>query len=103
MISELKTQESKTIICKPAKPIPRISFVPEKKPIIKSYEERKAEIIGRMGQQDQQVRDSTDRRWIKCEICGKIGEDSEFNNYGGTGHLNLGECSECARKQRINK
>ena len=65
---------------------------------LKSYEERKAEILGKMDQQEVQVRDSSDVRWIRCEICKKIGEDGEFNSYGGPNHINLGICSDCARK-----
>lgn len=68
------------------------------KPVSKSYEERKAEILGSMDQQEEQVRDSTDTRWIKCELCGKIGEDAEFSSYGGPNHVNLGVCSECMHK-----
>lgn len=68
--------------------------------VLSSYEKRKAEIIGRMDQQEEQVRDSFDIRWIKCEICGKIGEDAEFSSYGGVGHLNLGVCSNCMHKNR---
>lgn len=79
---------------------PRRSTQERPHPISKSYEARKAEIIGRMNQQEEQVRDSTDTRWIKCEQCGKIGEDSEFSRYGGEGHINLGVCNDCARKER---
>ncbi|MDE6667722.1 MAG: hypothetical protein K2K38_05185 [Clostridia bacterium] len=66
----------------------------------KGYEERKAEIIARIDQQKVQVRDSSDVRWIRCEICGKIGEDAEFSSYGGPNHINLGICSDCTRKAR---
>lgn len=66
----------------------------------KSYEERKAEIIGKINQQKEQARDSNDIRWIKCELCGKIGEEGEFICYGGPEHLNLGICCDCIRKTR---
>lgn len=48
-------------------------------------------------QQEVQVRDSQDRRWVKCKFCGKIALDSEFSSYGGTNHINLGICHECQR------
>lgn len=67
--------------------------------VTKSYEERKAEIIGRMDQQEELVTDSTDTRWVKCEQCGKIGEDSEFSRYGGENYINLGVCNDCTRKE----
>lgn len=54
-------------------------------------------------QQDTQVRDAEDNRWIKCEICGKIAKESEFISYGGSGHMNLGKCKECSKNKRITK
>lgn len=50
-----------------------------------------------MDQQEVQVRDSQDRRWVKCKFCGKIALDSEFSSYGGPNHINLGICSECQK------
>jgi hypothetical protein len=47
-------------------------------------------------QQETQVRDAEGNRWIKCEFCGKIAKDNEFNSYGGAGHINLGTCKECS-------
>lgn len=47
-------------------------------------------------QQETQVRDAAGNRWIKCEFCGKIAMESEFNTYGGAGHINLGTCKECS-------
>ena len=47
-------------------------------------------------QQETQVRDAEGNRWIKCEFCGKIAKDNEFNSYGGVGHVNLGTCKECS-------
>ena len=66
----------------------------------KDYEARKAEIVDMVDQQEKQVRDSTDTRWVKCELCGKIGEDAEFSSYGGPNHINLGVCNDCVRKAR---
>ena len=47
-------------------------------------------------QQETQVRDAAGNRWIKCEFCGKIAMENEFNSYGGAGHINLGTCKECS-------
>lgn len=57
-------------------------------------------------QQETPIRDAEGNRWIKCEFCGKIAVDREFNSYGGAGHVNRGTCKECsannsAVKQRI--
>lgn len=54
-------------------------------------------IMERMNQQEEQVRDSEGRRWIKCEYCEKIALESEFSSYGGINHVNLGICYECQR------
>lgn len=48
-------------------------------------------------QQEKPVRDAAGNRWIKCEFCGKIAMDDEFDSYGGPGHVNLGICKECSR------
>lgn len=58
------------------------------------------EVKDKFVQQDTQIRDSTGKRWIKCEICGKIKESSEFLSYGGPNHINLGKCFECSRKPK---
>lgn len=47
-------------------------------------------------QQKTIVRDAEGNRWVKCEYCGRIARESEFNFYGGTNHINLGTCKECA-------
>lgn len=52
-------------------------------------------VLSRIDQQNEQVRDENGRRWIKCEICGKIAPDSEFSFYGGRDHINLGVCYVC--------
>ncbi len=70
---------------------------PEKKPQL-SYEERKSEIIDKMNQTENVVIDSTGVKWIKCEICGKVDEASEFVMYGGANRRTLGLCAECSRK-----
>ena len=57
------------------------------------------EILERINQQDVQVRDSSGRRWIKCECCGKIDVADCFSSYGGRNHVKLGICEDCARKK----
>lgn len=49
-------------------------------------------------QQETQVRDADDNRWIKCEYCGLIAKESEFISYGGLNHVNLGTCKTCSSK-----
>lgn len=46
-------------------------------------------------QQRRSVRDSSNRRWMRCESCGKIGTSDKFWTYGGKDHVNLGECYDC--------
>ena len=85
----------------PFKPIaPNTVFnplLPKAKPLL-SYEERKAEIIDKMDQTDSIVLDSIGEKWIKCEICGKIDEATNFVMYGGKNRATLGICAECSRK-----
>lgn len=61
-------------------------------------EDFKRNLAERLNQQEKQVRDAQGNRWIRCEFCGKIAEDSEFSSYGGAigVHLNLGTCKECS-------
>ena len=61
-------------------------------------EEELRSIEERLNQQEKQVRDSDDNRWIRCEFCGKNAKESEFSSYGGAigVHLNLGTCKECS-------
>jgi Skp family chaperone for outer membrane proteins len=54
-------------------------------------------LLERMNQQEEQVRDSQGRRWIKCEYCGKIALESKFSSYGGSNRINLGTCYECQK------
>lgn len=54
-------------------------------------------------QQETQVRDAAGNRWIKCEFCGKIAMENEFNSYGGVGHINLGTCKECSANNPVVK
>ena len=59
-------------------------------------EDFKKNMESNFSQQETQVRDSEGNRWIKCEFCGKIAEESEFTSYGGACHINLGTCKECS-------
>lgn len=59
-------------------------------------EDFKRNMESNFSQQETQVRDAAGNRWIKCEFCGKIAIESEFNTYGGAGHINLGTCKECS-------
>ena len=58
------------------------------------------EVKDRFDQQEEQIWDSFNTRWVKCEVCGKIRPSSEFVSYGGEHHMNLGLCDECHRKNR---
>ena len=51
--------------------------------------------ISVLDQQDWIARDSSGRRWVRCEICHKAKPESEFSCYGGQNHINLGICREC--------
>ena len=57
------------------------------------------EVKNRFTQQSYQIIDSKGRRWIKCEICGKIKLSREFVSYGGANYINLGICYECSQKK----
>jgi len=61
------------------------------------YESRKNSILSKINQQEQRVVDIKGKRWIRCELCGEVKEESEFLSYGGPGHINLGECKTCKR------
>lgn len=74
---------------------PIIKKEPEEKITPKSIEERRKEILPKMNQQEEPVRDSSGERWIKCEKCGKIALSSDFVVYGGEGKATLGECYDC--------
>ena len=50
-------------------------------------------------QQEHVIRDRYKKRWVKCKKCGSIKQESDFVSYGGQGHINLGLCRECGRKQ----
>lgn len=48
-----------------------------------------------LSQQETPIWDANGKRWIKCEVCGKIALASEFSCYGGAHHVNLGTCKMC--------
>lgn len=58
------------------------------------------EVKDKFTQQEFQIRDSSGRRWIQCELCGDIKPESEFGSYGGTNHVNLGVCYKCSRRDK---
>lgn len=64
---------------------------------MKRYNEVKEKFV----QQETPIRDSSGRRWVQCEICHEIKEDSEFSSYGGMNHVNLGKCSKCSRNSSL--
>lgn len=58
------------------------------------------EVKDKFTQQEYQIRDSSGRRWVQCELCGEIKLESEFGSYGGTNHVNLGVCYKCSRRDK---
>ena len=73
----------------PVRPVePKVSSKPE--PTID---------LSELDQQDKIARDSSGRRWVKCEICRKAKPEGEFISYGGPNHINLGICRECNRQR----
>ena len=58
------------------------------------------EVKDKFTQQEHQIRDSSGRRWVQCELCGEIKLESEFGSYGGTNHVNLGVCYKCSRRDK---
>ena len=63
-----------------------------------SYDARRESVLPRMDQQQEQVRDATGVRWVKCELCGSVETEDKFWSYGGTNHVNLGTCYKCGKK-----
>lgn len=62
----------------------------------KKEEKFKESIKSQLSQQGHPVIDMHNNRWIKCEFCGKIAMEKEFNSYGGKDHINLGTCKQCS-------
>ena len=58
----------------------------------------KEEILKIIDQQDYIAKDSTGRRWVKCEECGEVKLAEDFSFYGGPNQPNLGICSVCSKK-----
>lgn len=52
-------------------------------------------VIPQLMQQEYQVKDSLNRRWIKCKSCGHVGMEKDFKVFGGQGKINLGTCHNC--------
>ena len=49
---------------------------------------------------EQRTVDRFNRRWILCEECGEVKQDTQMAIYGGIGRINRGVCSSCSRKGR---
>lgn len=64
------------------------------------YRNRYNAIKDKFIQQDSPIYDSSGTRWAQCEICRRIKETDEFYFYGGPGHINLGVCKQCQRKEK---
>lgn len=58
------------------------------------------EVKDKFTQQDHPICDSSGKRWIQCELCGKIKPEAEFGSYGGVNHVNLGKCKECFQQNK---
>lgn len=49
---------------------------------------------------EQRTVDRFNRRWILCEECSEIKQETQMAIYGGIGRMNRGLCSSCSRKGR---
>jgi hypothetical protein len=58
------------------------------------------QVKGLFVQQDRQILDEFNVRWVKCELCGDIKPFNKFTIYGGMNHMNIGKCTDCMRKMR---
>jgi len=58
------------------------------------------EILKVIDQQESPAVDALGRRWLKCELCGKVAPETEFSVMGGLGRLNLGKCRDCLMPSR---
>ena len=47
---------------------------------------------------EQRTVDRFNRRWILCEECGEIKQETQMSFFGGVGRINRGVCSVCSRK-----
>lgn len=73
------------------------------KPMLSKEEEERIcyeEVNCKFVQQQEQIHDHIGRRWIKCELCGKIKLESEFSIYGGLNKVNLGKCRDCCLQMK---
>lgn len=48
---------------------------------------------------EQRMVDRFNRRWILCEACGEIKQETQMAIDGGIGRMNRGVCSSCSRKE----
>lgn len=79
------------------------SRISSEKPIVDKetkYKNGYDEVKDKFTQQDEPIYDSSGKRWIKCEKCGKIKLAEQFCDYGGKNRVNTGECYDCAEIAR---
>ena len=57
------------------------------------------EVKDKFTQQKVQIRDSSGRRWVQCEVCLEIKPDKDFCYFGGYNRVNLGLCYSCKKKK----
>lgn len=91
------TEEEKKTEKKPKKKASKKGTTKKTPQKLSGYDEVKDLFV----QQTEQIRDSQGVRWVKCEICGEIKPEAEFNSYGGANHVNLGVCSACHIKESV--
>ena len=58
------------------------------------------EVKDKFTQQTQIIYSSFGNRMVRCELCGFIGYTTDFPTYGGSDHVNLGICYNCAYGKR---
>lgn len=66
---------------------------------LQEHNKRQEEILQKkmelaLSQHETIVRDEDGNRWVKCEICGFVGEVTKFWTYGGNSPI-LGKCYKC--------
>jgi len=67
------------------------------------YMKRYNEVKDKFIQQETIIIDSSEKRWVQCEICHKIKEENDFIFYGGPNHINLGICHKCSKTSNTSK
>ena len=66
---------------------------------MRRYQQGFAQVKDRSFIENEIIRDSFGVRWLKCDHCGEIKQDGEFNILGITRDTpGRGVCTLCARK-----